>query len=129
MEREGGGTLRMSKKKTPVLEKVQGRMAGVLRKENWPNPREGESMKRRSVGTDVEVEQGPFGDEVPATWAPEAGSAAETSPWEDGTPPPRSMKRDRSFFSRAWMSSGRAAACGWEWTAVGWTDGAPVVPG
>jgi len=38
----------MSKKKTPVLEKIQGRMAGVLRKENWPNPRERESMKRRS---------------------------------------------------------------------------------
>ncbi len=54
----------------------------------------------------LEVEQGPIGDEVPAAEAPEAGSAAKTSPWLDGTPPPRSMKRDRSFFSRAWMSSG-----------------------
>lgn len=59
------------------------------------------------VVTDVlEVEQGPIGDEVPATEAPEAGSAANMSPWVDGTAPPRSMKRDRSFFSRAWMSSG-----------------------
>lgn len=57
--------------------------------------------------TDVlEVEQGPIGDEVPATWAPEVGSAAKMSPWDDGTPPPRSMKSDRSFFSRTWMSSG-----------------------
>lgn len=59
--------------------------------------------------TDVlEVEQGPIGDEeVPAAGAPaEAGSAAKMSPWVDGTPPPRSMKRERSFFSRAWMSSG-----------------------
>lgn len=57
--------------------------------------------------TDVlEVEQTPIGDEVPATEAPEAGSAAEMSPWVGGTPPPRSMKRDRSFISRAWMSSG-----------------------
>lgn len=97
--------------------------------------------------TDVpEVEQGPFGDEVPAAWAPEAGSAAEMSPWVDGTPPPRSMKRDRSFFSRAWMSSGlpcdsvkashRAShspqcvcVCGWEWTTAGWTGGALVVTG
>lgn len=53
--------------------------------------------------TDVpEVEQGPFGDDVPGTGAPEAGSAAKVSPWG----PPRSMKRERSFFSRAWMSSG-----------------------
>lgn len=54
----------------------------------------------------VEVELGPFGDEVPATGTPEAGSAARMSPWVEGTPPPRSMKRDRNFFSRAWMSSG-----------------------
>lgn len=51
----------------------------------------------------VEVEQGPTGDEVPAT---AAGSAATMSPWVEGTPPPRSMKRERSFISRAWMSSG-----------------------
>lgn len=54
----------------------------------------------------LEVEQGPIGDEVPAAEVPEAGSAGKMSPWEGGTPPPRSMKRDRSFFSRAWMSSG-----------------------
>lgn len=59
------------------------------------------------VATDVlEVEQEPIGDEVPATEAPEASSAAEMSPWVGGTPPPRSMKRERSFFSKAWMSSG-----------------------
>lgn len=51
----------------------------------------------------LEVEQVPNGDEVPAM---EAASTAEMSPWVGGTPPPRSMKRDRSFFSRAWMSSG-----------------------
>lgn len=57
--------------------------------------------------TDVpEVEQTPSGDEVPATEVPDAGSAAETSPWVGGTPPPRSMNRERSFISRAWMSSG-----------------------
>lgn len=55
----------------------------------------------------LEVEQGPMGDEVPAAAeAPEAASAARASPWAGGTAPPRSMKRDRSFFSRAWMSSG-----------------------
>lgn len=54
----------------------------------------------------VEVEQGPTGDEVPAAVAPEASSAAEMSAWVDGAPPPRSMKRDRSFLSKAWMSSG-----------------------
>lgn len=48
----------------------------------------------------VEVEEGPIGDEVPATEDPEAGSAAERSPWAEGTPPPRSMKRERSFLSR-----------------------------
>lgn len=54
------------------------------------------------VVTDVvEVEHGPIGDEVPATGAPETGSAAELSPWVEGTPPPRSIKRDRSFISRA----------------------------
>lgn len=35
-------------KKTPVLDKVRGRTAGVLKEENWPNPRERESMKRQS---------------------------------------------------------------------------------
>lgn len=52
--------------------------------------------------TDVMVvEQGPIGDEVPGTEGPEAGSPARMSPWVDGTPPPRSMKRERSFLSRA----------------------------
>lgn len=51
----------------------------------------------------LEVEQVPSGDDVPAT---EAGSAAKISPCVGGTPPPRSMKRERSFFSRAWISSG-----------------------
>ena len=54
----------------------------------------------------VEVEPCPTGDEVPTTEAPEAGSPARMSPWVEGTPPPRSMKRDRSFFSRACISSG-----------------------
>lgn len=59
------------------------------------------------VVTDVlEVEQVPIGDEVPAAEAPAARSAAEASPGAEGTPPPRSMKRERSFFSRTWMSSG-----------------------
>lgn len=57
--------------------------------------------------TDVpELEQTTSGDEVPVAEAPGAWSAAETSPWVGGTPPPRSMKRERSFISRAWMSSG-----------------------
>lgn len=99
----------------------------------------------------VEVELGPIGDEVPGTGAPEAKSAAEMSPCVDGTPPPRSMKRDRSFISKAWMSSGlpwdseeasllvshspecvcpgRAAVCGWECTKVGWTEGTFAVTG
>lgn len=34
-------------KKTPVLDKVQGKMAGVLKEENWPNPREREVMRRQ----------------------------------------------------------------------------------
>lgn len=57
--------------------------------------------------TDV-VEVGPalMGDEVPAAAAPEAASAGKMSPCVDGTPPPRSMKSERSFMSRAWMSSG-----------------------
>lgn len=54
----------------------------------------------------LEEEQVPNGDDVPAAVATEAGSVAKTSPCAGGTPPPRSMKRDRSFFSRAWMSSG-----------------------
>lgn len=54
----------------------------------------------------LEVEQVPNGDEVPAAVATEANSAAKTSPGVGGTPPPRSMKRDRNFFSRAWISSG-----------------------
>lgn len=51
----------------------------------------------------LEVEQVPNGDEVPAAVATEAGSVVKTSPCVGG---PRSMKRDRSFFSRAWISSG-----------------------
>lgn len=54
----------------------------------------------------LEVEQVPNGDEVPAAVATGAGSVAKISPCVGGTPPPRSMKRDRSFFSRAWISSG-----------------------
>lgn len=106
------------------------------------------------VVTDVlEVGQGPIGDEVPAAWAPDAGSAAERSPPVADPPPPMSMKRERSFISRAWMSSGlpwdslnashlashspqcvcvcpgSAAVCGWEWTKVGWTEGTLVVTG
>lgn len=45
----------------------------------------------------------PFGDDVPPTETPGTSSA---SPWACGTPPPRSMKSERSFISRAWMSSG-----------------------
>lgn len=44
----------------------------------------------------------PFGDDVPPTETPGANS---TSPGLCGTPPPRSMKSERSFISRAWMSS------------------------
>lgn len=40
--------LKMSKQK-PVLDKVQGSMAGVLKEENWPNPREREVMKRKKI--------------------------------------------------------------------------------
>lgn len=116
--------------------RLEGGCGGLA---GWPVP---------GVVTDVlEVEQGPIGDEVPATEAPEAGSAAKMSPWVGG---PRSMKRERSFFSKAWMSSGltwdsshlashspqcvcvcpgRAAVCGWEWTKVGWTEGTLVVTG
>lgn len=42
----GNGTLKWIKK-TPVLDKVQGMMAGVLKEENWPDPREIEAMKRQ----------------------------------------------------------------------------------
>lgn len=34
-------------KKTPVLDKVQGKMAGVLKKESWPNPRDREVTRKR----------------------------------------------------------------------------------
>lgn len=54
----------------------------------------------------TEDEEAPMEDEVPAPEAPEVRSAVKMSPWVDGTPTPRSMKRDRSFLSRAWISSG-----------------------
>lgn len=57
----------------------------------WPEP--------DAVAEVKEVEQGPIGDDVPPTAAREAGSPA--SPCVDVTTPPRSMKRDRSFLSRA----------------------------
>lgn len=54
------------------------------------------------VVTDVvEVAHEPIGEEVPAAEAPEARSAATLSPWAEGTAPPRSIKRERSFISRA----------------------------
>lgn len=37
-------------KKTPVIDKVQGKMAGVLKKESWPNPRDREVMRTRKSG-------------------------------------------------------------------------------
>lgn len=40
----------MSKKQTPVLDRVQGKMAGVLKKENWPNSRDREVMRKRQSG-------------------------------------------------------------------------------
>lgn len=58
------------------------------------------------AGVDTGVVTGvhtPFGDDVPPTETPGASSA---SLWPCDTPPPRSMKRERSFISRAWMSSG-----------------------
>lgn len=92
----------------------------------------------------------PFGDDVPPAEAPGASSV---SPWGWGTAPPRSMKSERSFISRAWMSSGlpcdsvdashllshspqwacvcpgSAAVCGCEWTNVGCTEGTLAVTG
>lgn len=58
----------------------------------WPEPTEA-----------VEV---PDGEEVPPAGAPEVASTGGGSPWGETTPPPRSMKSERSFFSRDWMSSG-----------------------
>lgn len=49
--------------------------------------------------------EGPTGVVVPATGAPVVGSQGGSSPWAAGAGPPRSMKRERSFLSRAWMSS------------------------
>lgn len=54
----------------------------------------------------LEVEMATIGDVVPATEVPETPSVAKTSPGVEGTLPPRSIKRDRNFFSRTWMSSG-----------------------
>lgn len=59
-----------------------------------------------AVAEVVEVGPAPIGEEVTATEAPEVGSEGKISPCVDGTPPPRSIKRERSFLSRAWMSSG-----------------------
>lgn len=53
----------------------------------------------------AEVEGTPNGDEVPAAEVPGAASPAEGSPWDAGAPPPRSIKRERSFLSRVWISS------------------------
>lgn len=40
--------MRKKNKKTPVLDKVQGKMAGVLKKESWPNPRDRDVMRKRN---------------------------------------------------------------------------------
>lgn len=54
----------------------------------------------------AEVTPDPRGEEVPA---PEGeGLKTDSSPGAEATPP-RSMKRERSFFSSAWMSSGLAS--------------------
>lgn len=53
------------KQKTPVLDKVQGRMAGVLKEENWPNPRKREVMERQRVG---EIREKRFVVEVSVHW-------------------------------------------------------------
>ncbi len=42
------------RKITPVLDKVQGKMAGVLKEENWPNRRE----SQRQRGDEKETERG-----------------------------------------------------------------------
>lgn len=86
------------------------------------------------------VDEWPVGEEVPGTPVPPAGST-EPSAWVV-PPPPRSMKRERSFLSRAWMSSmpratshsphwawvwlGIVAGWGWVCTRVGWTTGMVV---
>lgn len=44
------------------------------------------------------------GEEVPGTLGAAKGSDV-TSDCAEGGPEPRSMKSDRSFLSRAWMSS------------------------
>lgn len=44
------------------------------------------------------------GEEVPGTVGVAMGSEV-VSDWEEGGPDPRSIKRERSFLSRAWMSS------------------------
>lgn len=54
----------------------------------------------------VDVTPGPRGEDVPAAEVPKTESALTRSPCGDTTPPPRSMNRDRNFFSSAWMSSG-----------------------
>lgn len=38
---------KMDQNKTPVLEKVQGRMSGGLKEEKWPNLRETDVMDRK----------------------------------------------------------------------------------
>lgn len=174
---------------TPVLRKVQGKTAEVLRKESWPGPEKGKSWRKErgvriselsrgrarwhagrkdhlsddchsrgltgpldkgaldgvvwpkdttgaatcagaepeapgpwmgGAGPSARLDGGwgglagvvtgvvtgvhtPFGDDVPPTDTPGTSSP---SPWLCDTPPPRSMKSDRSFISSAWMSSG-----------------------
>lgn len=44
------------------------------------------------------------GEEVPGMLGVAIGSDV-ISDWADGGPDPRSIKRERSFLSRAWMSS------------------------
>lgn len=44
-----------SNKQTPVLDKVQGKMAGVLKEENWPDPRDGEMTRKRERNETAKV--------------------------------------------------------------------------
>lgn len=44
------------------------------------------------------------GEEVPGMFGTPVGSP-EASGWGEERPEPRSLKRERSFLSRAWMSS------------------------
>lgn len=117
---------------------------GVVRgvPETCPGPEEARGRLEGGRGVPVElgVDEWPVGEEVPGTPVPPAGST-EPSAWVV-PPPPRSMKRERSFLSRAWMSSmpratshsphwawvwlGIVAGWGWVCTRVGWTTGMVV---